>query len=266
MARRNITAAVNPFLVAARIVGWLVAVASAAWAPVLAAVPVVALVLLWRAGRRHAYATSTGWLAAKKDGAEAGLVVTADAIVLALQHLKGAELQRAFRDGWRLTFHLTPVKDGRGYAAVFALPLGVTPQMIADQRPVLARNLHRAEVEVWPSDAEKGGAGPPGTVALWVADRGVLSRPAPEYPLLHDGTADVFEGVPAGVSPRGDLITLPVVSNNFVAGGHMGQGKSNACRVVMLGAALAWHSTAASASSRSLAWPRTSGGQAGRRS
>src|SRR5205823_5807642 len=107
-----------------------------------------------------------------------------------------------------------------------------------DQRPVFARNLHRSEVEVWPSDAELGGAGPPGTVALWVADRGVLSRPAPEYPLLHEGTADVFEGVPAGVSPRGDATTLPIVGNNFVVGGQMGQGKSNACRVVMLGAAL----------------------------
>ena len=93
-------------------------------------------------------------------------------------------------------------------------------------------------MEVWPTDAEKGGAGPPGSVALWVADRGVLSKPAPEYPLLHEGTADVFEGVPAGVSPRGDVITLPVVGNNFVVGGQMGQGKSNACRVVMLGAAL----------------------------
>jgi S-DNA-T family DNA segregation ATPase FtsK/SpoIIIE len=48
----------------------------------------------------------------------------------------------------------------------------------------------------------------------------------------------VFEVIPAGVSPRGDAVTLPVASNNFVAGGQMGQGKSNACRVVMLGAAL----------------------------
>jgi S-DNA-T family DNA segregation ATPase FtsK/SpoIIIE len=66
----------------------------------------------------------------------------------------------------------------------------------------------------------------------------VLSKMAPEYPLLHEGTADVFEGVPAGVSPRGDTLMVPVVSNNFVAGGQMGQGKSNACRVIFLGAAL----------------------------
>jgi S-DNA-T family DNA segregation ATPase FtsK/SpoIIIE len=66
----------------------------------------------------------------------------------------------------------------------------------------------------------------------------VLDKPAPEYPLLHEGTADVFAGVPAGVSPRGDAILLPVVANNFVAGGLMGAGKGNACRVALLGAAL----------------------------
>ena len=135
-------------------------------------------------------------------------------------------------------FDQTPHRDGRGYGAVFRLPLGVTAEMVADQRPVFARNVHRAEVEVWPSDAEKAGTGPAGSVAVWIADRGVLCKNAPEYPLLHDGTADVFEGVPGGIVPRGDGITIPVVGNNFVVGGQMGQGKSNACRVVMLGCAL----------------------------
>ena len=44
----------------------------------------------------------------------------------------------------------------------------------------------------------------PGPSSVWIADPGVLSKPAPEYPLLHEGTADVFRGVPGGVSPRGD--------------------------------------------------------------
>ena len=130
------------------------------------------------------------------------------------------------------------MRDGRGYATVFSLSLGVTAGMIADQRPVLARNVHRSEIEVWPSDAERAGTGPAGTVATWIADTGVLSKPAPEYPLLHEGTADVFKGVPGGVSPRGDEIAIPVVGNNAVCGGQMGQGKSNACRVIMLGCAL----------------------------
>jgi S-DNA-T family DNA segregation ATPase FtsK/SpoIIIE len=227
-----------PFITVFRVIAFAVAVASAGWAPALLAVLAAAVVITWVTGRRHAHATSSGWLTPGKVSDEPGLVVTADGIVVALQHLKGTELQKAFREGWMPTFTLTPIKDGQGYAAVFSLPLGVTPEHIADQRAVFARNLHRAEVEVWPSDAERGGVGPPGTVALWVANRGVLSRPAPEYPLLHEGAADVFEGVPAGVTPRGADQSVPVVANNFVVGGQMGQGKSNGCRVVMLGAAL----------------------------
>ena len=74
----------------------------------------------------------------------------ADTIVLALQHLdRIAPLKKAFKDGWTPTFHTLPVRDGRGYSAVFSTPLAVTAGMIADQRPVLARNVHRAEVEVW---------------------------------------------------------------------------------------------------------------------
>ena len=194
---------------------------------------------LWWTGRSHANANLTGWLAPPKDDDDAGLVITADTIVLALQNLdKVPALRRAFKDGWRPVFHTLPVRDGRRYSAVFSVPLGVTTGMIADQRPVLARNVHRAEVEVWPSDGEKSGAGPAGTVAVWIAYPGVLSKPAPEYPLMHEGTADVFTGVPAGVVARGNGILIPIVGNNFVAGGQMGQGKSNACRVVMLGCAL----------------------------
>ncbi|MEU6039758.1 hypothetical protein ABZ801_30590 [Actinomadura sp. NPDC047616] len=199
--------------------------------------PVAWLVAAYRAGKGE---TLPQWLAAPgdADNEAAGMVVTADSIVLALQHLKIPELKKAFKDGWVPAFSQPPVRDGRGYHAVVALPLGVTASMVADQREVLARNLHRAEVEVWPADAEKAGTGRAGELDLWVADSGALSKAAPEYPLLHEGTADVFTGVPAGVSPRGDVLTVPIVANNFVVGGQMGQGKSNACRVVMLGAAL----------------------------
>jgi len=236
---KHIAEIAAPFEVVARIVEWVAIAVSVSYGPVLLALPWIGLGALWWTGRNHANANMTGWLAPPKDDDDTGLVVTADTIVLALQNLdKVPALRRAFKDGWRPAFHLLPVRDGRGYSAVFSVPLGVTAEMIADQRPVLARNVHRAEVEVWPSDAEKAGTGPAGTVALWVADPGVLSRAAPEYPLLHEGTADVFEGVPAGVSPRGDEIAVPIVGNNFVAGGQMGQGKSNACRVVMLGCAL----------------------------
>ena len=229
-----------PFQVTARAVALAIIVISVAWGPLLLALPWVAAGALYWAGRGAAAAGPAGWDTAAPDGEreDGGIVVTADTTVLALQHLPIPELRKAFKDGWRPIFHTKPIRDGRGYFMVFSVPLGVTAEMVADRRAVLARNVHRAEVEVWPSDAEKAGVGPAGTVAVWIADSGVLSQAAPEYPLLHDGTADVFTGVPAGVVARGDGIDVPVVGNNFVAGGQMGQGKSNACRVVMLGCAL----------------------------
>jgi DNA segregation ATPase FtsK/SpoIIIE, S-DNA-T family len=237
IATRHIGEVATPFEVVAHITELAAIVFSVAWGPVLLSLPWIALGALWWTGR--GYAAAAGWAMAAKPGDEdAGLVITADTIVLALQNLRVPELRKAFKDGWKPAFHTMPVRDGRGYSAVFGLPLGVTAEMIADQRPVLARNVHRAEIEVWPSDGEKAGAGPAGSVAVWIADTGVLSKPAPEYPLLHEGTADVFKGVPAGVSPRGDELLVPVVGNNFVVGGQMGQGKSNACRVVILGCAL----------------------------
>jgi len=235
---KHIGEIVTPFKVVAGIVKWTVIAVSVSYGPVLLALPWIGMGALWWAGRAHANANMTGWMVPRKSDDDTGLLVTADTIVLALQNLPNPALRRAFKEGWRPTFHTLPVRDGRGYSAVFSLPLGVTAGMVADQRPVLARNVHRGEVEVWPSDAEQAGTGPAGTVSVWIADPGVLSKPAPEYPLMHEGAADVFEGVPGGVSPRGDEITIPIVGNNFVVGGQMGQGKSNACRVIMLGCAL----------------------------
>ena len=228
-----------PVETVARIAGWVALAFSVAWGPFLLALPWIVLLVLYLAGRSYANASLTAWsVAGKDDGEDAGIVITADTIVLALQHMQIPALRQAFKNDWRPVFHTLPVRDGRGYSAVFSLPLGGTAAMIADQRAVFARNVHREEVEVWPTDAARAQLGPAGTVAVWIADRGSLGRAAPEYPLLHEGAADVFDGVPAGVSPRGDAVSVPIVGNNFVVGGQMGQGKSNGCRVVMLGAAL----------------------------
>jgi DNA segregation ATPase FtsK/SpoIIIE, S-DNA-T family len=239
IASKNPKEIAVPVKTVAQIAEWVAIAFSVSWGPFLLALPWIIVAVLWYAGRSYANASLTSWtVAGKDDGEDPGVVITADTIVLALQHLQIRPLQQAFKNDWKPAFHTLPVRDGRGYSAVFSVPLGVTAEMIADQRPVLARNVHREEVEVWPTDAAKAQLGPAGTVAVWIADRGSLARAAPEYPLLHEGTADVFTGVPAGVSPRGDAIRVPVMGNNFVIGGQMGQGKSNACRVVMLGAAL----------------------------
>ncbi len=179
IATKHIAEVAAPFEVVAHIVEWVAIAFSVAWGPVVLALPWIAAGALWHTGRGYANAGS-GWLAAKKDDdADTGLVVTADTIVLALQNLQIPALRKAFKEGWKPTFHTLPVRDGRGYTTVYSLPLGVTAAMIADQRHVLARNVHRSEIEVWPSDAERAGVGPAGTVATWIADTGVLSKPAP---------------------------------------------------------------------------------------
>ena len=98
--------------------------------------------------------------------------------------------------------------------------MGVTPEMIADKRDVLACNLLRAPLEVWPA-----AAGYAGYVDLWVADPGSTERLAPPYPLLADGQADDFTGEPLGVSQRGDVITIELPGANLVYGGVDGAGQ-----------------------------------------
>jgi S-DNA-T family DNA segregation ATPase FtsK/SpoIIIE len=229
---------IEPYFWAARAVGIAWTVASDAWTAATFAVPLGAVAWLWHLGRTAGDFAPRWAVAPRPEDEGRGLVVTADAIVLGLQHTPVPGLKAAFGKGWQPSFHTVPIRDGEGYYCVFSVPMGVTAAMIADQVEVFARNLHRAKTEVWPTDAERAKIAPAGYVALWVANPGVLDQAAPEWPLLHEGTADVFKGVPAGVGPRGDQLSIRVVANNLVCGGIMGMGKSNACRVVMLGAAL----------------------------
>jgi DNA segregation ATPase FtsK/SpoIIIE, S-DNA-T family len=190
------------------------------------------LALAWREGKRRGVLPA--WTLSPEQRDAASAVVTPGGIAEALEHLGIAKLTAAIKGGWTIPFDTPPVRvNNRGYHTVFELPMGVTVDMLADKRDVLARNLRRSTLEVWPTKSERAGY-----VDLWVADPGSGSKPAPAYPLLTDGICDVFAGVPLGVSQRGDLIAPPLVEANMVFGGLPGQGKSNAVRVVMLGAAL----------------------------
>lgn len=225
-------------------VGDVLGVAGAVAPWVAAGLGMAALVGLHTRGRRSAHGADAAWAEAGKAGAEddARVLVTADGIVRALQHLPIPALRTAFKDGWVPSFALIPTREGtgdfKGYRTTFDLPMGVTPAMLSDKRDVLARNLNRNPIEVWPADDGQKRGGRPGFVDLYVADAGVMDKPTPSYPLLTDGTADVFRGVPIGITQRGDQVLMPLVGSNFVVGGLPGQGKSNAMRAIMLGAAL----------------------------
>lgn len=211
------------------VAAWL---AQAALLAGLIAAPVGWAVAAYRAGRPDVLPS---WAVSRRERVEQSTVITPEGISRALAHLGIPALNRAIKDGWTIQFATPPVRvNNRGYHCVFSLPDGVTPGDLADKREVLAHNLRRDVLDVWPAASETV----PGYVDLWVADWGSTRRPAPEYPLLHDGTCDVFAGVPFGVSQRGEVIAPPLVEANLVFGGMMGQGKSNAARVMMLGAAL----------------------------
>jgi DNA segregation ATPase FtsK/SpoIIIE, S-DNA-T family len=202
------------------------------WTPITLALPGLIVAGLWQVGRRSG--SMPRWAAPAGAREHPTVIVTPGGVAAALAHLGIPAMNRAVKDGWQVEFATPPVRvNGRGYQTTFSLPMGVTPEMIADKRDVLARNLVRAPLEVWPSAAERAGY-----VDLWVADPGSTEKPAPPYPLLHDGTADVFTGIPLGISQRGDVIAPALPGANVAFGGVMGQGKSNAARVTMAGAAL----------------------------
>lgn len=138
-----------------------------------------------------------------------------------------------FKTGGELLYLTAARKDGDGTFARVRLPLGVTADMVADRRPTLAANLGRASLETWPTKADEDGV-----LDLWIADKGTLNGGAGDWPLLHDGDVDVFDGVPFGLSQRGLVINAPLIEANWLIGGRPGQGKTSALRTMLLGAGL----------------------------
>ncbi|MEJ3658903.1 zonular occludens toxin domain-containing protein [Actinomycetes bacterium KLBMP 9759] len=151
----------------------------------------------------------------------------------ALAHLGIAPLDRFFKDGGQLVYTVPARVDGDGTYAQVRLPMGATADMVADRVARLAANLGRAKLETWPTEGTEAGL-----LDLWVADKGKLGKGAGAWPLLHDGTVDVFDGVPFGRSQRGLVVNAPIMERNYLVGGQPGQGKSSAGRTLCLGCAL----------------------------
>ncbi|WP_246107814.1 FtsK/SpoIIIE domain-containing protein [Saccharothrix saharensis] len=208
----------------------LTAAMSAAW-PWIPPLTVVGVVVaaMWEGRDRT---PGAGWLT-RPDRDDSDSWVDERMITRALAHLGIAPLNSFLKGGGELVYTVAARKDGDGTQAQIRLPLGVTAEMVSDRRKVLAANLGRASLETWPTTGEEDGV-----LDLWVADKGTLSGGAGDWPLLHDGAVDVFEGVPFGLTQRGLVINAPLVGSNWLVGGRPGQGKTNLLRVLMVGAAL----------------------------
>jgi S-DNA-T family DNA segregation ATPase FtsK/SpoIIIE len=192
--------------------------------------PVVWLVSAAFQGRDQT--PGAGWLV-HPDRADTDSWVDERMISQALAHLGITPLKAFLAGGGQLTYTVAARRDGDGTYAQIRLPLGVTAAMVADRRSRLAANLGRAALETWPTTGEEAGI-----LELWVADKGTLTGGAGDWPLLHDGQVDLFDGVAFGRSQRGHVVNAPVIGASWLLGGRPGCGKTAALRTLLLGAAL----------------------------
>lgn len=210
------------------------------WQAAAGAVTVWGLIT-YAAGR---HAALPQWATATADGTEGRDIIPTDGAILeALRNLGIPKLDQAFKRGWGTSGHPSQVfqqgtiQDGRGYRTQIRLPQGVNVEAINRKKDLLAHNLVRMPIEVWPTEPKDK----PGVLDLWVSDQGALSGPVPPWPILAEldtYVGDYFKGVPAGVNIRGDVVKGLLSEANYAAAGIMGSGKSTLVITLLLGALL----------------------------
>jgi DNA segregation ATPase FtsK/SpoIIIE, S-DNA-T family len=194
------------------------------------------LLVAWREGRRAA--TVPTWLASPTERAEQGATITADAITQALSAIKIPDLTKAIKAGVPLEFIVTPREQGGGTYCQVRLPHGVMAADVLGSATVerLAGNLYRHKHETWPQRDPDADAR---VLDLWVADKGAMDKPAPPWPLLHDGEVDVWrDRLPWGVTMRSEQVSVGMLQKHWLVGATSKQGKTKTVRQLALGLAL----------------------------
>lgn len=230
-ANQDVSDVLTPTRTLIELVGWAAFLAGVIWDPLLSALPWLALAGVWAVGRHRQAAPA--W-ALPGDPEQRDVVPDENAIMRALGNLGIAPLNKAIKDGWQARWVQPTTRSGNGWHTQLQLPLGVTVEMIAAKKNVLAHNLMRKPVETWPTEPPRQ----PGVLDLWVADQGSLSGAVPPWPLLTEGTVDYFKGVPIAVSQRGEPIIGKLMAANYMVGGIMGSGKTSIVITLLLGAIL----------------------------
>jgi S-DNA-T family DNA segregation ATPase FtsK/SpoIIIE len=215
-------------------IAWIAAAIAAVWGVLVTVGPFVLVAGLWGVGKKHAVPGQ--WT--NPEPAEPGDVMDGlpdeRMIVEALRHTVPA-LDKAIKAGWRMYYEMPPMIDGKGWRAQLALPPSAPVEEFVKRKTMLAHNLRRFPIEVWPTEPKAA------VLDLWVAKPGALSGPVEPWPLLQDldsARSDYFKGVPVGVTIKGDTINGRLFEANWVAGGMMGSGKSTLVITALLGAML----------------------------
>lgn len=232
-ANHNAADIILPIEVIAKAVAGVIFVITVAWGPLVLAAPWLAVVGLWHLGRRYAQRSDApAWLKTAAD-ADADIAIDETTIAQALKALKISQISDYLKAGHALQYIQTARQEGRGTSFSIRLPVGVTADRIARRRADVATGLYRQAKEVWLSTG-----GEAGILDGWIADKGALEEGAGAYPLLTEGSVNVFDGVPFGKTLRGDPVKAPMMGRNTITGGMPEQGKSSGARVIMTGAAL----------------------------
>lgn len=197
--------------------------------------PAIAFVAFLALG--HARTVAPEWIAPEAEQPESLEVVPDEnAILKALRNLGWAPMNKAVKAGWQPRWIQPPARIANGWVAQLQMPQGCPVEKLADPRlkNILAHNLVRLPVEVWPTEP----ANQPTVMDLFVADQGSLTRPIGPWPWLTEGAGDFWKGVPIAESQRGEVIWGPLMAKNYCVGGIMGSGKSSVIKTLLLGALL----------------------------
>lgn len=127
------------------------------------------------------------------------------------------------------------MRDGPGWRAEVDLPPGIEATAVLEKRSALAAAMRRPISTVWP---EGDRTAHPGRLVLWVAQRDPAKAGRKLWPLMKDGQADVYEPLPYGFDPRGNLIEITLMYSNLLVGGIPGSGKTSCALAIVLGVAL----------------------------
>lgn len=213
-------------------IGWTI---QWAWFLFLVAVLPCTTWAMWREGKRAGIPPH--WLMTDDQRAEAEAFLTADVIVLALQHAVPS-VKAAIQNGAMPEFVVTPREQGGGTYFQVRLQIGCTAAEVLKPRALekFAGGIGRSAHEVWPQRTPELDAR---VLDCWAADKGTMDRPAPPWPLLDEGEFDVFtDDLPWGVTMRSEPVNVGMLQKHWFVGGLSKQGKTSAVRLLFLGLAL----------------------------
>lgn len=161
--------------------------------------------------------------------------LTSEVVLRALGSIGIEKLATALAKGTGISFPTEIARDGAGYRAVVDLPYGVTADDVIERRIKLASGLRRPLGCVWPEPMSEDHEG---RLLLWVGDRDVAETKKPAWPLLKNGSVDLFKPFPIGTDPRGRWITITLMFASVVIGSIPRMGKTFFMRLLLLAAAL----------------------------